>query len=107
MSGAGNDVTKLDQIADSSFVKSVGKISMVLIVPAILWVGGTLTSVDRRLLSVENQLKNFPPVTREEFVTLKENVSNRFTSNERWLGSNGHRIEVLEAVRDRVGPRSR
>lgn len=102
MSNPGYDVGKLDRLADSSALKVIGRLGMLLFVPAVLWVGSTLTSVDRRLLSVENQLKNFPPVTREEFVSFKENVGERFTANERWLGDNGHRIQALEAARDRM-----
>lgn len=103
MSEPGADVKTLERVAESQWLKITGRAGMALFVPGVLWVGGTLMSVDKRLGAVEKQLQVSPVAyTRDEAVEFAKAMGARFEGDERWIQTNQHRIENLEDARDRL-----
>lgn len=103
MSEPGVDVKTLERVAESQWLKVIGRAGMALFVPGVIWVGGTLMSVDKRLAAVETTLKVSPvSYTRDEAVEFAKAMGARFDGDERWIQTNQHRIEALEAVRRRL-----
>lgn len=108
MSDSGD--TRVEKIAESAWLKIIGRAGLALFVPGILWACATLTSVDRRLAKVETQLQVSPAAyTRDEAVEFAkaigarfDGMGARFDGDERWIASNAHRLDTLEDARRRA-----
>jgi hypothetical protein len=94
---------KIETVADSAILKMIGRGAQILAVPAFLWFGNTLLSIDHRLSNVETTLAIKAPdiYPRSEANQAFQTLNARINGQDTIILSNTHRIGALEERADR------
>lgn len=89
---------KIETVADSAILRLLGRGALALMIPAFIWFGSKLISIDQRLGNVETivQLKAPDIYPRGEAAQAFSTVNARIDGLGIQIQSNTHRIGALE-----------